>query len=104
MADDSPRSGQPVVCTLTPEQLAAARDTLLPGLLARAERVTDLPEGVRLHFASQPGLLTELARVMEQERGCCRFLRFQLVAEAADGAITLDVTGPPGTREALRAL
>jgi hypothetical protein len=97
-------SDLPVACTLTPEQMDSAREGLLPGLLARADRVTELENGLRASFATRPGLLAELAQMMEGERGCCRFLRFNLTAEPAAGAITLDVTGPPGTRELLRSL
>ena len=97
-------SDLPIVCTLTPEQMSNARAGLIPGLLARADEVTDLENGIRLRLTTRPGLLAELATMMEQERGCCRFLRFQLVADPALGAITLDVTGPPGTREMLRSL
>lgn len=94
----------PIVCTLTPEQLQDEREGLIPGLLARAAEVTDLQNGLRLKFLSAPGLLTDLARMMEQERGCCRFLRFELLTDPGLGAITLEVTGPPGTREMLRSL
>ena len=97
-------SDLPIVCTLTPEQLASARSGLIPGLISRAASVSDLDNGLRVTFASTPGLLAELAKMMEAERGCCRFLRFQLTAEPAAGAVVLDVTGPPGTREMLRAL
>ena len=94
----------PLACTLTPGELQALREELLPGLVARATDVTDLENGLRLSFASQSGLLSDLARMMEQERACCRFLRFELTAEPDDGVIRLDVTGPPGTRELLRSL
>ena len=97
-------SGTPLVCTLTPEQRERDREELLPGLLARAAEVTDLDNGLRLSFTNRPGLVAELAAMMEQERSCCRFLRFQLTAEPAGGAIVLEVTGPPGTREVLRSL
>jgi hypothetical protein len=94
----------PIVCTLAPEQLQSARDGLIPGLFSRADKVEDVENGLRMSFTTQPGLLADLAHMMEQERGCCRFLRFQLTAEPAAGAIVLDITGPPGTREVLRAL
>ena len=97
-------SSIPMVCTLTPEQLQSVREELLPGLLARADEVTDLENGVRLAFRSQPGLLAELAQMMDRERGCCRFLRFELRLEPDAGPVILDVTGPPGTREILRSL
>jgi hypothetical protein len=94
----------PIACSLTPEDLRSRRDTLLPGLIRRADRVSDLDNGLRLEFKSRSGLLAEVAQIMEQERGCCGFLRFQLTVEAEGGAITLDVTGPEGTREVLRSL
>jgi hypothetical protein len=102
--DAALRDGGAPACSLTPAELARNREQLLPGLIERAEKVVDLEDGLRLRFASRPGLLAELARVIDQERTCCSFLRFQVVAEAAGGPVTFDVTGPPGTRELLRGL
>jgi hypothetical protein len=73
-------------------------------LIDRAKNVTDLEDGLRLTFESSPGLLQELARVVDQERTCCSFLRFTLSAEPGTGPVTFEVTGPPGTREMLRSL
>jgi hypothetical protein len=95
---------EPIVCTLTPEQLREKRDDLLPGLVKRADKVSNLSNGVRLRFTPAPGLLADLARVVDEERTCCRFLRFHIAVEPGGGPITFDVTGPPGTREMLRAL
>ena len=94
----------PIACTLTPGELNSRRAQLIPGLIERAEEVTDLEDGLRLTFESSPGLLQELARVVDQERTCCSFLRFKLSAEPGTGPVTFEVTGPPGTREMLRAL
>ena len=44
-----------IACKLSPADLAARRQQLLPGLFGRAEQVTDIPDGVRLRFASAPG-------------------------------------------------
>lgn len=93
----------PLACSLTPEELRNRRDALLPGLIHRAEKVTDLDNGLRLEFKNKDGLLAEIAKIMEQERACCTFLRFQLIAEPEGGMITFDVTGPKGTREVLRS-
>lgn len=95
---------QPLACTLSPEQLASRRKDLLPGLFAKADKVDDLPNGFRLHFAYRTGLLAELARVIEQERTCCGFLRFQVTVEPNDGPIAFEVTGPEGTREMLLSI
>ena len=93
-----------IACRLTPQQLAERHAQLLPGLFARADQVTDIPNGRRLRFLHRPGLVLELAKVIEQERECCTFLRFHLATEPAAGPVTLDVTGPPGTAELLRQL
>ena len=94
----------PLACTLAPEELTAQRDQLLPGLIHRAAEVTDVENGLRVKFESRPGLLQELIDVIEQERTCCSFLRFNLTAEPGTGPVTLEVTGPPGTNELLRRL
>lgn len=94
----------PLACSLSPENLKARGDQLLPGLIRRAEKVEDLENGLRLRFTSKPGLLAEITRIIDQERTCCSFLRFQVTAEPETGPVVFDVTGPPGTREVLRSL
>ncbi len=100
----SKKSEDVVACNLPPEELRHRREELLPGLLKRAEQVMDLENGLRFHFAACAGLLRELASIIEQEQVCCSFLRFQISIEPGAGAITLEVTGPAGTREMLRGL
>ena len=89
-------------CTLTPAQLAARRQELIPGLFKRAQLVSNIPSGIRFRFAGEPKLLSDLARLIEQEQDCCSFLRFQLTIEPSSGPVTLEVTGPPDTAEMLR--
>jgi hypothetical protein len=93
-----------LACNLPPDELRHRREELLPGLLKRAGQVMDLENGLRFHFATCPGLLSELASIIEREQVCCSFLRFQISIEPGAGAITLEVTGPAGTREMLRDL
>jgi hypothetical protein len=91
-------------CKLSPAQLAARRHELIPGLFQRAKKVDDIPNGLRFHLASAPGLLSDLARIMEREQDCCSFLRIQLTMEASEGPVTFDVTGPERTGDMLRKL
>ena len=102
-ATSTPSSTE-VSCSLTPEQLQKRRQELIPGLIKRAQEVTDLPNGLRLRFDQRAGLLNELANVIEQEQDCCNFLRFELSVAPNAGDVTFEVTGPAGTREMLRAL
>src|SRR5688500_2256034 len=94
----------PIVCTLSPEALEARRDRLLSELLRRSVGHELLPEGLRLRFAPSSETLSSIARAVEAERRCCRFLRFAITVEPDAGPIFLDLTGPRGTREFVTAL
>jgi|SRR3954470_8495402 len=94
----------PVACTLSPAALKARRDNVLKQLVRRAQHVEEHPDGCRLRFTPDAGLLEEIARTIDAERECCRFLQFTLTVEAANGPITLDLSGPSGTREFLAGL
>lgn len=102
MPEPKPAAG--ASCKLSPAQLAAQRHELIPGLFKRAEKVEDIPNGLRFTFASKPGLLADLAKIMDREQDCCSFLRIQLTMEPSEGPITFEVTGPEGTAEMLRKL
>ncbi len=98
------QSDLPIVCSLTPEVLQARRLGLLSELLALAERREPLPEGMRLRFPPAPAPLPAIARTVEAERHCCRFLRFSITVEPDNGPMVLELTGPPGTGEVLAGL
>lgn len=101
---ESPVAAVGPACELSPDQLAKRRLQLIPGLFQRAQQVEDISNGLRFTFTSEPGLLADLAKIMEQERDCCSFLRIQLTMEPSEGPVTLEVTGPEGTGEMLRKL
>ena len=94
----------PIVCTLTQAGFRARRDDLLGHLLQRADDRQDLAEGYRVRFSSTDDMLPAIARTVDVERQCCRFLRFQVIVEPDGGPIWLDLTGPAGTREFLAAM
>jgi hypothetical protein len=94
----------PIVCTLTPEAIQTRRAGLLAGLVGRAESFEALPDGYRVRFAATGNILTAIAETLDAERQCCRFLRFLVTVEPDAGPISVDITGPRGTREFLDAL
>ena len=63
-----------------------------------------MPEGYRLRFAAMDDILPAIARTVDAERQCCRFLRFHVTVEPDGGPIWLDMTGPVGTGEFLAAM
>jgi len=97
-------SDLPIVCTLNAEALAARRTGLLADLLRAAENREAIPNGLRLRFPPAAETLAALTKVVDAERQCCRFLRFQITIEPDGGPMFLDLTGPTGTREFLDAV
>ena len=94
----------PIACELTPAELQARREGLLPGLLALAHERVAIANGVRWRFAPSAEFLNEAVKVIDAERQCCRFLRFLLVIEEDGGDMWLEVTGPQGTAQFLEVL
>jgi hypothetical protein len=94
----------PIVCTLSPSALRARRDGLLADLLRQAEDCEQSPHGYRLRFAPTGEILSTIARAVDAERQCCRFLRFDIAVEPDEGPIFLELSGPPGTPEFVQAL
>lgn len=94
----------PVACTLSPEALSARRQGLLAELLRRAEKHEELSNGHRLSFAATDETFALVLRAVSAERHCCQFLQFQITIEPGGGPVTLELTGPRGTREFLLAM
>lgn len=92
----------PVACTLSPEAFAARKAGLLPALAREAEAREEMPDGLRLRFSAHH--LQRIVAVVDAERQCCRFLRFDLTVEPEFGAVWLALSGPAGTKEFLAAL
>ena len=92
----------PVACTLSPETLAARKAGLLPALAREAVAREEMPDGLRLRFDADH--LQRIAAVVDAERQCCRFLRFDITVEPDFGAVWLALSGPAGTKEFLAAL
>jgi len=94
----------PIACTLTPTELQSRRADLLAGLFKTAEGSEATNLGYRFRFAASSEALAKIAEVVDAERQCCRFLRFQLTVEPDRGPLYLEVTGPAGTAEFLADL
>jgi len=94
----------PIACELAANEIAARREGLLPGLIARAQERIDLPDGFRWRFAAGSEVLSAITQAIDLERQCCKFLNFVLIVEPDAGPIWLEVTGPAGTAEFLKTL
>ena len=95
---------EPVACSLDAEELKSRQGSLLPGLAAHVRAIQETPDGYEFEFAASREMLGQLVGVIDAERQCCRFLKFELIVEPADGPVKLRLGGPPGTREFLANL
>src|SRR6266550_8112281 len=77
-SDNHRMADLPIACTLSPEALKARRENRLDTLLQRSTERTELPDGLRLRFTADAQILAEIARTVEAERQCCRFLSFTI--------------------------
>ena len=93
--------GLPITCTLSDSALSARRDGLLAELARSAVATDTIENGVVLTLATSPEITGLIAKVIDAERQCCRFLRFHCTYEPDLGPISLEVTGPEGTGEFL---
>ena len=73
-------------------------------LLGRADAHEELVDGHRWSFEATDDVLAMILRMVEAERRCCRFLRFHIIVEPDGGPVSVELTGPQGTREFLTAL
>ncbi len=94
----------PVACTLDPAALKARKAGLLHELIARSTRRDQHEDGVTFSFTPAADLLPLVAKAIDAERRCCRFLRFELTVAPDEGPIRLRLSGPAGTREFLQDL
>ena len=93
----------PIACSLDTPALARRQSELRAGLLSEAESVERLADGYRWQFGHAPDLFQRLGSIVDGERQCCRFLRFQIHGGHDRGRVTLEVTGPAGTADFLES-
>ena len=94
----------PIACTLSPDALKIRRDGLLADLFQRAEHHELTQHGLRIRFAPAADAVATIARMVDAERKCCRFLRFVITVEPDGGSVSLELSGPAGTREFIAGL
>ena len=91
----------PVACSLMPAELQERRRGLLAKVRAATSEVTELDDGFRYEFPLAGEVLGEITKLIQLERQCCPFLTFRLTIQAGADSVSLDLTGPPGTKEFL---
>ena len=94
----------PIACSLSSAELQQRRSEVLLKIKGAVKEVQELDDGYLYRFHSTPEQLDELTNLIALEHACCPFLRLCLTVEPADGGISLELTGPQGTKEFLATL
>lgn len=92
----------PISCTLTSVELQERRRTNLERVKQAIVEYRELEDGYALSFPSSSESLKELSALVDLERQCCPFLKFQITVEANAGPVWLEITGPDGTKDFLK--
>jgi len=91
----------PIACNLTNAELQERRRTVLETLRSGVLAVEELADGFAYSFSSEVNHFPALAAMIDLERQCCPFLQFRVTLAASNGPISLEITGPEGTKEFL---
>ena len=96
--------GQGMACDLTaiePTQRQGHQALLETLLGPRAQEVVDRPDGYALRFRADD--YPAITQFIDNERRCCPFLRFVLEVPPGRDRLWLEITGPEGAKDVLRA-
>jgi hypothetical protein len=91
----------PIACTLAPEEIPG-RVATIERMRASLHRLERIEHGLLLHFPPDPDLEAALRDFAVDEKRCCRFRGFGVVA--ADSALTLRWDGPANARDLIDRL
>jgi hypothetical protein len=88
----------PIICTLTEDELKERRRVVLDTVRQAVMSVVELPLGYAYTFQPTSDVLSQLTRLVDLERQCCKFLTFSIVVEPGEAPIRLEVTGPTNAK------
>ena len=97
------REDLPIACDLSGAERQQREAAIRTEVAALAEVIVEREDSIEVKFPGGRNCLVRLAELVALERECCRFLRFELAAEAGGGAVRLRISGPSGTGEFLRS-
>lgn len=72
-------------------------------LYRSVQDVREAKHGYEFIFPNESKVITDLAEFISSERLCCPFLEFTLKVSPNEKPISLQLSGPEGTREFLQA-
>src|SRR3989442_6903837 len=95
----------PIACdlsALSPDQRAQLRE-VRSQLRSMVREIRDLPDGYAFLLSAPEGSLVRVTELIELERRCCPFFRFELEVQEEGGAAWLRLTGRAGVKQFIAA-
>lgn len=93
----------PIACSLSDAEFRARRDEVLPQVMKKALEQIELEDGFAYRFSIGDEILYAIAEMVNLERECCEFLRFQVTVETGSKEIRLEITGADGAKDFIGA-
>ena len=88
-----------IACTLTTEESATRKLDIRQKLLSQVQESNSLISGHQLIFPNADDVKKNIAAFIAAEQQCCSFLNFELTELPDSNQLSLDITGPEGTKE-----
>ena len=85
------------------DEQRAEYQKLLPKLVKMSQGVNEIEHGFRVHFAQSEDNLIQAAQFMFFEGRSCPFIDFELRVGGEEKQANLDLNGPSGAKDFLRA-
>lgn len=100
-SQDNPKimSKKAVTCKLTTPELQERKKTLIAEVKKLVVQRVEVTNGVRYSFNDSDNTIDLLTTFIKTERLCCSFFEFNLVVGQSEGIVTLELTGPEGTKD-----
>ena len=93
-----------VACSLTAPELDHREATLLAQSRSVVLETEELQDGYAFRIPGDTESIRLAANLIVAERGCCRFLKFELIAGPNPGPVIARLTRPAATKEFLRTI
>jgi hypothetical protein len=94
----------PVACTLSDAAFRDHEAMLLAQFRSAVTATEELSDGYAFCIPGDRNSIALAAKLFAEERECCPFLRFELIAPSNMGSLIVRVTGPAGVKDFLRAI
>ncbi len=101
------KSAHDVVIACNPNAITADQrdqhEAAVRALFAAVQQVQALPDGYAFRLPTTSAMVIGVAEFIANERLCCPFFNFALVAEPNAGPLWLRLTGGEGVKELIRS-